>query len=349
MRSVNSISRPNSPMVPSRMATPPPRFDLVDGDTRIGWIDGLSLGFRGFGDEGEAAGAASVAYRTMARRFARKLGRRPPPIASGVMLSIGRNGEVEHILADGRPIATLLRPGIDSRSGPEHFGFAMQVPVPASELTMRSTAHVVYRALRRSGIRWAMWAPPRGDDSMSEPSTKEEPMIMKATHERTNDARTPHAGLPSAAAFVTRVILIALAAVVGVVFLVAAPRTVTIPLAVVLLAGLVASGFANTARRRAVGERRRSATPSPGVTARGGPPAPNDVRTVDRVGESSITSPWGAIVALSAGFLVLALVARNPTGAVLTAIGLAGLLASRVAASLNGWLPRGPSPTRRIR
>ena len=347
MRSVNSISTPSSPMVPSRMATPPPRFDLADGDTLVGWIDGLSIGFRGFGDVGEAAGAASVAYRTMARRFARKLGHRPPPIDTAT-LSIARNGEVEHILADGRPIATLLRPGIDSRSGPEHFGFEVQLPIPASELTMRSTAHVVYRALRRSGIRWAMWAPPRGDDSMSEPSTKEEPMIMKATHERTNVARTPHAGLPSASAFVTRVILMSIAAVVGVVLLVAAPRTVTIPLAVVLLAGLVASGFANAARGRAMGERRRSATPSLGAPARGGPSAPNDAGTVDRVGESSITWRWGASVALSVSFLVLALVAGHPVGAVLTVVGLAGLLASRVAASLNGWLPRGLSPIRRI-
>lgn len=132
-------------------------LDLYDTESVVGWIDGTSIGFRGFGNEIEAMHAAWVAYRTMARRVARQGGRRPIPIDTEPM-ALARSGDVERILAGGRPIATLVRPGAESRSGPESFGFALQLPDDADELAARSTAYLVYRTLRRSGIRWAMWA-----------------------------------------------------------------------------------------------------------------------------------------------------------------------------------------------
>jgi len=160
MHTTTAPSPRSMPLVTSRMATPPPSpmLDLLVDDTVVGWIDGMSIGLRGFGDESEAVHAAWVAHRTLSRRFARESGRRPLPIDAESM-SLGRSGDVELILAGGRPIATLVRPGADSRSGPESFGFELQVPVPANELTMRSAAYLVYRTLRRSGMRWAMWAP----------------------------------------------------------------------------------------------------------------------------------------------------------------------------------------------
>ncbi|HEY0970255.1 MAG TPA: hypothetical protein VGE02_04665 [Gemmatimonadales bacterium] len=160
MGTIASVTTPRRPLVTTYMATPPPtpRLDMADGDTAIGWIDGMAIGFCGFHDEAEAAHAAWVAYRTMSRRFARGGGHRMPPIDIE-SVSLDRSGEVEMILAGGRPIATLVRPGADSRSGPDSFGFELQAPTPADELTMRSTAYLVYRTLRRSGIRWAMWTP----------------------------------------------------------------------------------------------------------------------------------------------------------------------------------------------
>ena len=164
MQTTTSESTRSMPLVTSRLATPPPFpvLDLHDAEMLVGWIDGRAIGFRGYGDEAEAMYAAWVAYRTMARRFARDGRRRPVPI--GVEpLSLDRRGDVEHILASGRPIAMLVRPGAGSRSGPETYGFELQIPLPVNELTMRSTAYLLYRTLRRAGIRWAMWAPDRSE------------------------------------------------------------------------------------------------------------------------------------------------------------------------------------------
>lgn len=159
MRTMNTVSTRSVPMVPSQMASPPPsRQELRDGGTVVGWTDGLAIGFRGFGDEDEAAHAAWVGYRTMSRRFARVRGRRPIPIDSEP-LSLERSGDVELILAGGRPIATLVRPGVDGMGGRRSFGFELQLPVPADERRVLSAADLIYRTMRRSGIRWAKWMP----------------------------------------------------------------------------------------------------------------------------------------------------------------------------------------------
>lgn len=147
-------------LAPTHMALPPPSsvvLDLAVGGTVVGWIDGTAIGFRGFGDAFEALHAAWVAHRTVARRFARRDSRRPLPVDSEP-LSLDRQGETDVVLAGGRPIAVLRRPDPDGRVG-DGFGFELCVPPPADELTVRSTARLVYRTLRRSGIRWAMWAP----------------------------------------------------------------------------------------------------------------------------------------------------------------------------------------------
>lgn len=158
MHTTSSPTTRSTPMVPTRMAVPPPvTMDLRHGDTVVGWIDGLKLGFVGFGDEAEAAHAALVAYRTVERRFARDATRRPLPIEIQPM-SISRTADTELILAAGLPIARLVRPGADSPTGPDHFGFEIEFPVPADELVLRSTAYRAYHTLRRSGIRWTMWA-----------------------------------------------------------------------------------------------------------------------------------------------------------------------------------------------
>ena len=159
MAPTTSTTSRSTPLVTSRLATPPPRtIELREADTPYGWIAGTVIGFHGFRDEIEAAHAAWVAHRTMARRVARERRIRPIPIDTEPM-SLARSGEVELILAGGRPIATLVRPGPDSRSGPRSFGFALEHPVPADELTLRATAHLVYRTLRRAGIRWSLWSP----------------------------------------------------------------------------------------------------------------------------------------------------------------------------------------------
>ena len=142
-----------------RLALPPPLdLELVDADRTTGWIADNAVGFRGFGDETEAVHAAWVAHRTMARRLARTHGGRPVPVDIEP-LAIQRIDAKEMILASGRPIAALVRPDPDGRSGVDSFGFELLIPTPVTELEARAMAYLIYRTLRKSGIRWAMWRP----------------------------------------------------------------------------------------------------------------------------------------------------------------------------------------------
>ena len=144
-------------LAPDRLALPPPLdLDLVDAGRTTGWIADNAVGFRGFRDETETAHAAWVAHRTIALRLARTHGIRPVPVDTEP-LAIQRVEGKDMILASGRPIATLVRPGSDSRSGVDSFGFELLIPTPITELEVRALAYLMYRTLRKSGIRWALW------------------------------------------------------------------------------------------------------------------------------------------------------------------------------------------------
>jgi hypothetical protein len=141
------------------MALPPPSgLELIDGDRVVGWIADRSFGFGGFGSEAEAAGAAWVAYRSVARRLAQRAGKRQIPI-DVEPLTLTWQGDRPVILASNREIAALVPPGRDGRTDANSFGFELEVPGSADELTLRSLSHMVYRTLRRSGVRWTMWLP----------------------------------------------------------------------------------------------------------------------------------------------------------------------------------------------
>lgn len=144
-----------------RAGLPPPvelDLTLTDAGRAVGWVRDDRVGFRGFADELEAAHAAWVAHRTLARRLARTHGTRPLPI-DVEPLAIRRERGAELILAGGRPIAELVRPGEHDRAGADSFGFELRVPPPADELRVRAMAHLMYRTLRKSGLRWALWRP----------------------------------------------------------------------------------------------------------------------------------------------------------------------------------------------
>ena len=142
------------------LAQPPPfEMELVDADRVVGWIHGSTIGFRGFADETEATHAAWVAHRTLSRRLARTHGTRLVPIdIEPLALKRSDDGETDIILASDRVIATLVRPGRHSRAG-DSFGFELAVPSPTTEFELRGLAYLIYRTLRKSGVRWAIWQP----------------------------------------------------------------------------------------------------------------------------------------------------------------------------------------------
>lgn len=144
-------------VLPNHLGLPPPlKLDLMDAGRAVGWISGHGVGFRGFADEVEAAHAAWVAYRTLSHRLARRYGTRPIPVDIEPV-ALQRRGTDEVILAGGRKIATLVRPGPQSPTGPDSFGFEIAIPLVTDELGMRSKAYFIYRTLRKAGTRWALW------------------------------------------------------------------------------------------------------------------------------------------------------------------------------------------------
>ena len=145
--------------------------------------------------------------------------------------------------------------------------------------------------------------------------------------------------MPSATAFVFKIVLSAIAIVMAAVVIATAPPTVLIPLATALVAGLAATALLIRGDR-GLSERRRS--------RRGAPH--NGSAGHDR-GERGRDAPagegWGALAVGSAVLLLLALVASEGLRVALAATGLAGLAAFRLAAMYGGWMPRGSAVTER--
>jgi hypothetical protein len=288
---------------------PPSQLDLLDGGRAVGWIDGNRVGFLGFADEHEVAGAAWLTYRTISRQLARRLRIRPIPIDTEP-LALAKHGNREVILASGRPIATLLRPGSHSRSGRHAFGFIVNLPPPADELTVRSMAYSIYRALRKSGLPWALWARNTNSIAAESPSPAKEAIMSRPR------------GYPAAVTAPQPVITVATASVMATLALftlialfAVAPSAVTVPLGIVLAIGLAATtGLIVRERRRKNDEPRRT--------------RPN-------VERSSVERPrvpgWEELGILSASILVVAFLVPAELGLGLLAVGLAGLFIFRIA------------------
>lgn len=151
--------------ITTQMPLPPPRaFQLSDGTGPVGWIDENRVEFTGFADPVEAAAAAWVAHVGLERRRA-KSRREAPPYVEAPELFLMRSGGHEWITAPGKRLARLVRP--DLQDSPPHpneaadvsarwFGIEIAFPPDASELTIGSSAHVIYLALRRSGLPWSI-------------------------------------------------------------------------------------------------------------------------------------------------------------------------------------------------
>ena len=150
--------------ITTQLPLPPPNlFQLLDGTGPVGWMDGNRLEFTGFADAAEAATAAWVADVALERRRAKRRGEAAPYV-DPPQLFLVRSGEDEWITAAGKRIARLVRPHLqDSRPHANEagastgwFGLEITLPADASELSVGSSAYVVYRALRRSGVPWSV-------------------------------------------------------------------------------------------------------------------------------------------------------------------------------------------------
>ena len=209
-------------------ALPPPgAVELTDGDRVVGWIVEDRVGYGGFATEQEAAHAAWVAYRTMARRRAWENGSRPPPIDIEP-LSIHRRDDFDVVAASGRDVARLVRPTPDAGNAAASYGFEIALPHAPDELTLRASAYAMYRALRRSGIRWELWR------------KRPAPAVMTARTASVRPRRAAPAHSPLRAA--TLAVMTTVAATAAVLMFASDGSAATILLALVLIAiGMIVS------------------------------------------------------------------------------------------------------------
>lgn len=237
---------------------PPLNVELTDAGRAVGWIADARIGFRGFASDVEASHAAWVAWRALQRRAARRLGVRPVPIDTEP-LTVRRSDDQETILAGTRPIGILLRPGTDPQADRDSFAFELQLPASTGEVGLRAKAYVVYRALRKSGVRWALWRP----DVTPASETIAESSTVRAASERLPTDRTeaatattdPSAStprgrddetltttqiLPEVITLRARVTFTAVAVVAGLALLAMVPPALFAPLALFLLAPFLA-------------------------------------------------------------------------------------------------------------
>jgi hypothetical protein len=120
----------------------------------VGWIGDGRLAFTGFATLGEAARAAWVAHVALERRRAKRRGEPAPHIRSE--LNVWVSGADQWLTMDGARVARLLSPASTDPDGPSWFGFELVFAPGTFTLDIEASAHVVYRGLRRSRVRWPM-------------------------------------------------------------------------------------------------------------------------------------------------------------------------------------------------
>jgi hypothetical protein len=128
-------------------------FRLFQNDREIGYVDSTKARFQGFASRDDAALAASVAHRALARRR----GERPHSMDEPKDFLVVDRGTTQVVIARTAVLATLLPPALEeSESG--GWGFEIELlPKERCEIFAVARARVIWRALRDTGIYRRMW------------------------------------------------------------------------------------------------------------------------------------------------------------------------------------------------
>ena len=127
------------------------RFDLVYGDTEIGWVSDRAIGFNGFGDRAAARRGAAIAYDALTRWLARQRRYEAPP-PNGYALRAQRAGGIDQLLVGEVSVGQLFYRGIGD-------GYAFELDLPPRLGATLSAAQVMYYALERSGVARSVGGP----------------------------------------------------------------------------------------------------------------------------------------------------------------------------------------------
>jgi len=128
---------------------------LSDGDSKhrvedsagaqIGWINGRTIGFRGFSTEDDARDATIAAWRAFDRALHQQYAGWPRYEARLDQLRTMHDGAYEWFYDGTAPIARLLRP--QPRAYDDSFGIELVLPSYASEGVAIAAAHRVALAV----------------------------------------------------------------------------------------------------------------------------------------------------------------------------------------------------------
>ena len=113
--------------------------------TQIGWINGRTIGFRGFDTEDDAREAAVAAWRTLDSALRRQYAGWPRYEPKLDQLRRIHDGAYEWFYDGTAPIARLLRP--QRRAYDRSFGIELVLPSYASEGVAIAAAHSVAKAI----------------------------------------------------------------------------------------------------------------------------------------------------------------------------------------------------------
>lgn len=150
MKERDTLNETSASMGPTRLAEPPPaRSGIADRDAAR-WVAAGVVGFGGFASAAEAAHAAWIAHRTLARRDAQSRG---APLADADPPTVARRHGRDLVIVGGHEIASLVSAGADAAGegrARATYGFELRLLPPADELHARAASYLIDRELRSS-------------------------------------------------------------------------------------------------------------------------------------------------------------------------------------------------------
>jgi hypothetical protein len=120
------------------------RFDLMHGDTEIGWVRDRAIGFNGFGDRAAARRAAAVAYDALHAWLARQRRFETLP-RNGHALHTQREDGTDQLMLGEIPVGQLMYRGAGVADG----AYSFELLLPPRIGAPLSAAQVMYYALER--------------------------------------------------------------------------------------------------------------------------------------------------------------------------------------------------------